>query len=152
MSGQDTNDRDQLSEAEVKEIISRHNARRKLRMEMPFPGVTPEAQVYGPGSMIVFGKNIPGIHTAAEAKARADGQADVGQLVAGLINDLNSFVGNSSVGNDSIMKRGPKKVSGKQGIEEMIEYLRIRIKDMVFDLEATHRELAEVIDNDQFNC
>lgn len=89
--------------------------------------------------------------SASEAKARADGQAEVGVMLAGLINDLNSFVGNSSVEN-YLQHPGAKKVSGKLGIEEMIDYLRIRIKDLVFDLEATHRELAERIDNDEFNC
>lgn len=85
--------------------------------------------------------------TASEANARADGQAEVGQMLAGLINDLNSFVGNSSVGKD---RRVPKKVSGKMGIEEMVDYLRLRIKDMVFDLEVTHRGLVaakRIIDN-----
>ncbi len=88
------------------------------------------------------------IGTAGEAKARSDGQAEVGQLLAGLVNDLNSFV----EGGSAPVRQSPKKVSGKMGIDEMIDYLRIRIKDMVFDLEATQRELQIYIDADEFNC
>jgi len=116
-----------ISDDDVKKIISQHSRNRVLRMGMFFPG------------------------TAGEAKARSDGQAEVGQMIAGLINELNSFV-EGGPAPDPAGRSLPKKVSGKMGIEEMIDYLRIRIKDMVFDLEATHRELQTYIDNDEFNC
>jgi hypothetical protein len=135
-----SNSDEPMSNDDVRKMICRHLVANPLRTCI-FPG------------------------TAGEAKARSDGQAEVGQMLAELINELNSFVGGT--GKDGCEDhltcnncqdkscegyRVPKKVSGKMGIEEMIDYLRIRIKDLVFDLEATHRELQTYIDNDEFNC
>ena len=113
---------DDIIDNNIRKLVIEHNKRRIFRMGVLFPG------------------------TADEAQARSEGQAEVGEKLAGLINELNDFVGNSSV------EKSTKKVSGKMGIEEMIDYLRIRIKDMVFDVECLHRELQMYIDNDEFNC
>ncbi len=64
---------------------------------------------------------------------------EIGGKIANLVNELNRFVSMRGVAGIDL----PKKVGGMQGIDEMLSYINIRVKDMIFDLECTRRELTE---------
>ena len=63
---------------------------------------------------------------------------EIGQKIAGLVNEINSF----AHAKDNTPSSTAAKIGGKPGIDQMIDYIRIQCKTMIWENECLHRDIA----------